>query len=327
MLTGTGGLVHVNELLQYCQRKEFMERLGLDVSGSVTAGSGTDDPRQHEADQLCEKMGALATSLAVRRLRSLADEGGFPRRFVQLLGDDAGTVLKGFKEMVDVYDSIEGYGSKFMMKVRERSPMRLRKVQQLRLLCERSDWQLSESLVEVVRHDFAGITQTKVVEDGFNHARYVESSKNNRRNITSDHAYSAVIRSDVLGGRHRYASVEFEHEILPRGAVQSGRERLYTAETGNTPAEYKSIVSKQAQRNPWCRHVWSGIVFICSCTDSELEAPYYSPSAPMGVAPLEDCALLKFLAGEKKYEDAELSWLCVLASPGRMVMRHPRVHH
>eukprot|EP00971_Amphidinium_carterae_P151901 3010488-Amphidinium_carterae.1 len=173
-----------------------MERVGLELSGSGEGGSAKDDDRVVEANLMCERMGAFATNIAIRRLRSLADEGGYPRRFVQILGAEGERILREFREVVELYESLSGKQGRFLEKVKQRSPLRLKKVQQMRLLCEASDWQVSETLKAVVRKDYACITQTKIVEDGFNHARYVEASKNNRRSITSDHAYAAVIRSD-----------------------------------------------------------------------------------------------------------------------------------
>ena len=207
-----------------------------------------DDPEVLAADELATILGNMAVSLVLRRLRSIEEVKLYPVGMVKLLTSEADACMKDFHDTIKIYQALDEYsGNKFFDKVRERGPLRNTKTMQYKALAEQGGWKVTAELLDQVRKDWTGLSQTKVVEDGFNVGRMTELNRNNRGEVRSDRCFDALIRSDVLETRHRWKEIEYEGTPLPRAAAQQGREGMYVSRKGSTPKEFAKIVSKNAK--------------------------------------------------------------------------------
>ena len=248
----TGGLEELNAIITKLHSKEFARGLGLKVWD--LEGKGTrvarEDPEAQQGNDIAAVCGRLAVSLLLRRSRSLAELTLYPISFLKLLspGVDAPAFMDELKWRYDKYQAmlIEGKENKFLHKLAQRSCFRMVKVKQYVAICEAHGWHVSEELLQQVREDWRGLTQTKVVEDGFACGRMAELSRNSRGSIASDRAYETLIRSDVLAHKHRFTEVPCDSQPLPRGCL-AGYEHLFSAPPGGTPKDWRKVISTDSK--------------------------------------------------------------------------------
>ena len=176
------------------------------------------------------------------------------------------------------------------------------KVQQLYNLLRSNTWVPSKELLEVIRRDLSGVTQTKLIEDGVRQERVLETHRGFHKSVSGEHCWEELIDARPESLRHRFKSLPYATELIPAGYKRKTVSPLFEVHLSEAPSAFRSIVSiKQA-------------------------APYFSESPASASRTAEDIGLLDYLVEMGNLDHAPKAWLCELAKDGRVVLSHPLFH-
>jgi hypothetical protein len=195
--------------------------------------------------------------------------------------------------------AIQEFGGAFWNKVRKRSTMGWAKVRQVFLLARASGWTRTDEMVKVIKDDYAGLTQTKLIEDGVRTERVAEVNKGFNSAISGPRSWDELIRDKVESVKHRFTSLPYESQALPKGIVSKRPTALFAIQPKSAPANYKAIVSTSSV---------SG---------------YYSAAPLRSSLPVEDMSLIRWCREHDTLDKAKDSWLGILNVPCRLLLSHP----
>ena len=175
-------------------------------------------------------------------------------------------------------------------KVRDRSPMWCVNAEQVFELAKASSFTRSPELLYVVRQQWLGLTQTKLIEDSFREQRAGEVSRSFKKSMSGERCWATIIDSKIEKTRHRYESLDWESQPLPRGVKDTSASGLFKPKPKDVPKAYRAIVNTAGK------------------------APYPTLAANLSVAPHEDRELLQYCRQRACMELGGQRWLSILAS-------------
>ncbi|CAE7209363.1 unnamed protein product [Symbiodinium sp. CCMP2592] len=249
-------------------------------------------------DDLCHALGSLAVSVAGRRLRTLSELQGYPYKFPALLGPAASQVLQQMRRDWQPWQSIQDLKGAFWERMRKRSFFNQLKVLQIFQLAANAEWKMTETLAQLIRQDWSGITQTKLIEDGVREGRVAEMNPGFNKRVKPERLYENLINGDVACKKHRFSTLEYDTVTLPRGLASKSGKGLFHSAPGKIPKEYKKVCSEKQQ------------------------ADYHSPAPIMGTMPTEDLILVRWCQERKQLHLARCCFFALLVVPMKMLIRH-----
>ena len=297
------GFPHLNELLQCLRDSDLFHKLDMHtISAPVDLLQlSVEDPLVDKETDCAQRIGSLVVAILSRRMRSLCWFVGLPGSWPALLDDDsAEATLQSIKRTVEAYAAIEDLPGAFWKKVRMRSPMSLVHTQQLVSICKSNDWKNSEALQALIRQQWSGVTNTKIVEDCVRIGRTSEVSKNFKKAVSSKKCWSDLISSGVDAKTHHFSSLEYTGQVVPRGLKDSSMDGLFVLDAKKVPHEYKQVVSTTKPN-------------------------YYSPAPLLSNAAVEDAVLIKHCMAEDTLSSAHKAWMSVLMMQGKVMVKHAQI--
>lgn len=141
-----------------------------------------------------------------------------------------------------------------------------------------------------------GVAQTKIIENAVRQQRATELSRDFNRNIERMRAWDALACGHWGDKVHRFEAVEWESEVLPRGAKDLGTKGFFHPRGKGPPAELNRISSRPT-------------------------AGWYSPSAFLSIQQREDLALLRWCHSSGGWEAGSRCWLGMLSGGPNLCIR------
>ena len=149
------------------------------------------------------------------------------------------------------WDSLQGERDPFWVKIRQRSPMNHMKPLQLFELAKKDGvYKRTEQFETIVHNDYAGLTQTKAIEDGVREERAGEQNTGFTKVKTGERCWDELVQSSVLHTKHRFKQIPWRDQIVPRGLKTASVSELFRIRPKAVPKEYKNIVTFQ-QKAPY----------------------------------------------------------------------------
>eukprot|EP00971_Amphidinium_carterae_P190404 3778750-Amphidinium_carterae.4 len=276
-------LAHVNGIMSKLHDKSVLEKLGLHMGlDEVVVAEKYDmsDPVYGIEDDLASSMADLTIALVGRRVRTMSQHLGLPQE-------------------------VQPLTSAYWSKVKGRSFFHYTKVAQIIQLLQDSSWQLSDVVLNIVKSDFMGVTQTKVIEDAFRLGRVAEVNTGFCKKVAVERLYDKLITSDLAAEVHRYPHIDAENYVVGRGLQSNSCRGLFEPPPKeNGASAFREVVSNKSS------------------------SPYHSPAPMLCTAPLEDVRLwqwCKDVHGDLTL--AERAWLSVLVVPNAFMLKHPKFNN
>lgn len=151
-----------------------------------------------------------------------------------------------------------------------------------------SKWVWTPEIEMCVRDLFMTVAATKVVEDGWQKERHIETSHANRA-ISAGRAWMAPVYSQVLGKVHSFNELEHESQEVPRGAAGSLSRNVFHARTKDCSMPDARRIVGQSASTPW-----------------------YSPSPLMSLATIADLEVYREARKTGRWADVSHAWLSIL---------------
>ena len=292
---------HINAVLQKMHDYDLLGAVKMSMDGqlqTVIQKLRPDDPFVEMQDDTAQALGSFCLAVAGRRLRSIAELRDYPHRFAALLGNKASAVLLEMKADWGAWADMQAQSGNIWKQMQKRSCFNRKKVQQVFQLAEAANWKMTEEIAEIVRSDFSGITQTKLIEDGVRQGRVAEINKGFCKRVKPETLYNDLIHGDVACKKHRFANLDFASTVIPRGVESKSAQSLFRVPAKATPKDYKKVISvKQA-------------------------ADYHSPAPLRGTQSMEDIALTKWCAQQKQRHLVQNLFYSVLLPPCKIILRN-----
>eukprot|EP00971_Amphidinium_carterae_P307001 6101050-Amphidinium_carterae.2 len=235
----------------------------------------------------------------VRRLWSLAEHTIPPTCMAGIRGSRSTEIVERMQEVQESLLTLEPLNAPIFKKLKQRSPFRQCKTQQYMKMLEHADWSVTSELRSVVRSDFSGLTQTKLIEDGFRSERHAEVNMGTHSKVSAVRTWTTLLSDRLTDKVHHFENMPFTGEIVPRGAASHGISGLFHPSPDSVPKDMKQIVS------------------------SKSKADWHSPSPMLALNCVEDLALLKWCRQHDCMDRACKSWLSILAVPLKVIVTHP----
>eukprot|EP00971_Amphidinium_carterae_P152037 3013500-Amphidinium_carterae.2 len=151
----------------------------------------------------------------VRRLWSLAEHTIPPTCMAGVLGHRQAEIVQRMREVKQSMDTLEALHSPMCKRMKQRSPFKQCKTQQYMKLLEDSGWVVTAEVKAVVRNDFAGLTQTKLIEDGFRAERHAEVNAGTHSKVSALRTWSTLLADNLEDKVHHFKAMPFTGEIVP----------------------------------------------------------------------------------------------------------------
>ena len=204
-----------------------------------------------------------------------------PGCFPGLLGEKAAEIAKRIRHSVELYDGISEHTGSWWEKIKQRSPMEMKKVEQVVMLLKKSEYRVTDQLASVVKADWSGVTQTKVIEDGVRTLRMQEQHKGFHKRLSDESTWLALMREEAKMSKWRYECMDFHGQVVPRGISALHPRALFNAASKKVPPAYRQVVSARAKTQ------------------------WYSPSALTSLGRAEDAPLLEYCRATKQLPHCE----------------------
>lgn len=242
--------------------------------------------------------GLIVALLGARLQTESCYTQGLPLRLAALLDEEAAPrVIADLKRDAEAWAVVKDIKGGFWKKVAARSPFALVFVQQVVEGLRSADWAMTRDLRQVLEGAFAGLGQTKVVEDGFQKERHCEAKNSNRR-MALNRIWLSPVDMKVLGDTHRFEEIPFAKEQLPPGVRADDANSLYFSRAKDLSVPVPDLVSKTSATS------------------------WYSPAPQMFIGHVADMSLWRYCIQHKQTHLAEKSWLSVLLKGASICVRH-----
>ena len=295
----------LQEMWQILHSRALAQDVGLHVN-RAPAGVGPineDHPLVQEETALLEKLCTFTREVVHKRCKSDSwHQVGVPGSFPGFLHDIHGAdKVEQFRVTVDAWKVAQQKDDRFWKKVCERSSMKLQLVKDVAAELEAHRWKPSEALCNHLRQCFMGLTQTKIVEDGFREARRSEVAKNWSKTVQTIRLWHTCASSHLGDKVHRFTCPSWEDQVVSASMQKERLPDLFSKQVRETPAEFKKVLGTSRQTE------------------------WHSPGPAMAVQAREDIVLMRWAARkDARWAQASLSWLSVLALPG-LILRNKNV--
>ena len=204
----------------------------------------------------------------------------------------------------EAWAHIQSGGAVFWKRMKDRSCFNLKKVQQVFQLAQAAQWRLTDEILDIVKKDFSGITQTKLVEDGVRAGRVAEVNKGFNKRVKPERLYDQLVKGDVACEKHRFPQLDFASAAIPKGVESKSSRGLFALPPKQTPKEFRKVVS----------------------TKTSADYDYHSPAPLKGTQSLEDLELTKWCMQQKQLHLAPACFLSILVAPYKIIMRNKAFH-
>lgn len=177
---------------------------------------------------------------------------GWPHRAVMLLGskdnmDETFDLLKkDYENFTRLKDEFGEATRGAAAEVLARHPFNLVPCQQLIAIARQSNWELTDEFAEWLKTRFARISQTQLVEDGFNREKR-GAKRSQNRNRREHLAFKSLIDSDLIGEVHRFKKPAENDAMVPRGAKLD--ERCFRPDSSCFSVQPQGLVTYQQKPN------------------------------------------------------------------------------
>eukprot|EP00971_Amphidinium_carterae_P345760 6486886-Amphidinium_carterae.1 len=164
-----------------------------------------------------------------RRLWAASEFEVMPGCFPALLSTThAERTLESMRKTVALYESVSSEDSAWWRKVHSRSPLLQMKVIQVTRMLQEQGWHVTEDVREVIRRDWSGVTQTKLIEDGIRTERVAETSKGFHKRVSDERTWLSLMEDDRSDhARHRFTPIPVQDQVLPRGIAGETSGKLF----------------------------------------------------------------------------------------------------
>lgn len=166
----TGGIWEsLNMTMKTLQSPAFWDVVGLNsLRQPCRRPADPECPAVQEDNELSSTLADYCFNLVGRRLASLSWHEGYPGVLAALSAPEAGmAVAARMKQDMGDWATIGELPGAFWNKFRGRSSLNFLVVVKFAKMLQESDWEITPEISKQVSQSFSGVTQTKIVEDGF----------------------------------------------------------------------------------------------------------------------------------------------------------------
>lgn len=262
-------LEHLQATMEVLQQPSFWERVGVDSRASpVPPPLDAEHPAILEQNDVAGTLAEFTFALIARRMSSLSWHLGYPGRLAALANpDESSSVAEAMTRDWQAWQHIGTLDGAFWSRFRKRSCVQFFVNIKFFEMLASADWEVTPEIARQAELFFAGVTQTKVIEDGFRSLKSAETSKSFKKSVAPMRAWASVALAGLSDSVHRFDPLPWRDEVVPRGLKDRIPGRLFQATATEHKGSFHDVASVKAA------------------------APFYSPSPLSAIHQREDLSL------------------------------------
>ena len=174
-------------------------------------------------------------------------------------------------------------------------------VQQFVQAFQLTEWKLTQGIIDLAAARASALMQTKVIEDGIGQLRRAEKLGMSNQ-LAPKKKYQTLIDSHALDQMHKYAIVDYENMVVPRGEQTALPDFVFKARAKHASLPFKEVIGT----NPAPR--------------------WFSTNAAGEAGLFSDLAFMNYCRKHGDWGCISKLYLCCLLRGHRLLVKHKALH-